>query len=163
MKCGLKRHNVYTPIPHKAGEELFVDYSGDKIPYICPQTDQCLEAEIFVAVLGASDRIYVEASRSQQLPCWIESNANAFEFNEGVTEMVVPDNLRSAITTPDRYEASINRTYQDFGRHYNTFIVPARSRKPKDKSKVELGVQLAQREIIAPLRNIHVFWLAGYQ
>ena len=152
-----KKNNVYTPMPHKAGEELFVDYSGDKIPYICSQTDQCLEAEIFVAVLGASDRLYVEASSSQQLPCWIESNANAFEFNEGVTEMVVPDNLRSAITIPDRYEASVNRTYQDFSKHYNTFIIPARSRKPKDKSKVELGVQLAQREIIAFLRN-HTFF-----
>lgn len=152
-----KKNNVYTPMPHKAGEELFVDYSGDKVSYVCLETNQVLEAEIFVAVLGASDRIYVEASRSQQLPCWIESNTNAFEFNEGVTEMVVPDNLLSAITTPDRYEASVNRTYQDFGRHYGTFIVPARSRKPKDKSKVEQGVQAVQREILAPLRN-HTFF-----
>ena len=152
-----KKNNVYTPMPHKAGEELFVDYSGDKVPYICLETNQTLEAEIFVAVLGASDRIYVEASRSQQLPCWIESNINAFEYNEGVTEIVVPDNLKSGVTTPDRYEATINRTYQDLGEHYGTFIVPARSAKPKDKSKVEQGVLSCQREVLAPLRN-HTFF-----
>lgn len=152
-----KKNGVYTPMPHKAGEELFVDYSGDKIPYICSETGLTLEAEIFVAVLGASDRIYAEASRSQQLLCWIESNINVFEYNEGVTEMVVPDNLLSAITTPDRYEASVNRTYEDFGAHYGTFIVPARSRKPKDKALAEQGVLSVQREIVAPLRN-HTFF-----
>lgn len=152
-----KKNDVYTPMPHKAGEELFVDYSGDKIPYICLETNALLQAEIFVAVLGASNRTYAEASRSQQLPCRIESNINAFEYNEGVTEMVVPDNLLSAITTPDRYEASANRTYQDLGEYYGTFIVPARSRKPKDKSKAEQGVQSFQREILAPLRN-HTFF-----
>lgn len=152
-----RKNDVYTPMPHKAGEELFVDYAGDKIPYICLETNVLLEAEIFIAVLGASNRTYAEASRSQQLPCWIESNINAFEYNEGVTEMVIPDNLLSAITTPDRYEASVNRTYQDLGEHYGTFIVPARSRKPKDKSKAEQGVQSFQREILAPLRN-HTFF-----
>jgi transposase len=152
-----KKSDVYTPIPHKGGEELFVDYSGDKIPYICLETSAPLEAEIFVAVLGASNRIYVEASRSQQLPFWVESNINAFEYNGGVTEMVIPDNLLSAITTPDRYEATANRTYQDLGEHYGTFIVPARSRKPKDKAKVEQGVLSTQQEILAPLRN-HTFF-----
>ncbi len=103
--------------------------------------------------MGASNRIYAEASRSQQLPDWIESNINAFEFNGGVTELVIPDNLKSAITAPDRYEASINQTYEEVGKYYGTYIVPARVRKPKDKSKVEQGVQTVQREIIAPLRN----------
>ena len=151
-----KKNDVYTPIPHKAGEELFVDYSGDKIPYICSETNAFLEAEVFVAVLGASNRTYVEASKSQQLPYWVESNINAFEYHEGVTEMVVPDNLLSAITTPDRYEAAANRTYKDMGEHYGTFIVPARVRKPKDKSKAEQAVLSAQRQILAPLRN-HTF------
>jgi transposase len=154
-----RKNDVYSPIPHKAGEELFVDYSGDKIPYICLETHQQLEAEVFVAVLGASNRIYVEASKSQQLSCWIESNINAFEYNEGVTEMVIPDNLKSAVTTPDRYEAAINRTYQDLGEYYGTYIVPARSAKPKDKSKVEQGVQSTQREILAPLRHQTFFGL----
>ena len=154
-----KKHDVYTPIPHKAGEELFVDFSGDKISFLCPLTDQQREAEIFVAVLGASDRVYAEACISQALPCWIEANINAFEFHEGVTEMVVPDNLLSAVTKADRYEATVNRSYAEFGRHYNTYITPARVRKPKDKSKVELGVLAVQRGIIAPLRNRTFFGL----
>ena len=154
-----KKNDVYTPMPHKAGEELFVDYSGDKMSFICEVTDLPHQAEIFVAVLGASDRIYAEASRSQQLPCWIESNINAFEYNEGVTELVIPDNLKSGVTTPDRYEPTINKTYEDLGNYYNTFIVPARILKPKDKSKVEQGVQSVQREILAPLRNQTFFGL----
>lgn len=154
-----KKNDVYTPMPHKAGEELFVDYSGDKMSFTSLITGLPQEAEIFVAVLGASGRIYTEASMSQKLPCWIESNINAFEYNEGVTDLVIPDNLKSAITTPDRYEASVNRTYEDMGRHYNTFIVPARSMKPKDKSKAEQGVLSVQREILAPLRNQTFFGL----
>jgi transposase len=155
-----KKNDVYTPIPHKAGEELFVDYSGDKISFISPLTNMVQEAEVFVAVLGGSDRIYVEASESQQIPCWVDSNINAFEYNGGVTELVIPDNLKSAITTPDRYEASINKTFEEMGRHYNTFIAPARVVKPKDKSKVEKGVQIVQREILAPLRNRTFFSLS---
>jgi transposase len=148
-----KKNDVYTPIPHKAGEELFVDYSGDKMTYVCPSSGKPLEAEIFVAVLGASGRIYAEASRSQQLLCWIESNINAFEYNGGVTKLIIPDNLKSAVTHPDRYEASINSTYADMANHYGTFIVPARMVKPKDKAIVEQSVQSVQREILAPLRN----------
>lgn len=154
-----KQNEVYTPIPHKAGEELFVDYSGDKIPYICLETNTQRLAEVFVAVLGASDRIYAEASRSQQLPCWVESNINAFEYNEGVTDLLVPDNLTSAVTKANRYEPSINRTYETMGNHYGIFICPARVVKPKDKSKVELGVGAVQREVLAPLRNQTFFGL----
>ena len=154
-----KKNDVYTPMPHKAGKELFVDYSGDKMPFVCLSTHMLQEAEIFVAVLGASDRIYVEASKSQKLACWVESNINAFEYNGGVTELVIPDNLKSAITTPDRYEATVNKVYEEMGRHYKTFIVPARVVKPKDKSKAEQGVQVTQREILAPLRNRTFFGL----
>jgi len=154
-----KHNSVYTPMPHKAGEELFVDYSGDKIPYICPETNVQKNAEIFVAVLGASDRIFAEASRSQQLSCWIESNINAFEYNEGVTELLVPDNLKPAVTKADRYEPAINRTYEEMGNHYGICICPARIVKPKDKSKVELGVAAVQREVLAPLRDRIFFGL----
>ena len=156
-----KKNEVYTPMPDKAGEELFVDYSGDKMPFICPETSVVMQAEIFVATLGASERIYVEASRCQQLPFWVESNCNAFEYNAGSTEMVIPDNLKSAVTTPDRYEASINLTYEEMGNHYNTFIVPARSVRPKDKALVEKSVQIVQREILAPLRNQTFFGIDG--
>jgi transposase len=154
-----KKNDVYTPIPHKAGEELFVDYSGDKMTYICPLSSTPLEAEIFVAVLGASGRIYAEASKSQKLCCWVESNINAFEYNGGVTELVIPDNLKSAVTCPDRYEPSINRTYADMANHYGTFIVPARVVKPKDKAIVEQSVQCVQREILAILRDQTFFGL----
>jgi transposase len=156
-----KQNDVFTPIPHKAGKELFVDYSGDKMTFICLESSHPTAAEIFVATLGASDRIYAEASRSQQLPFWIESNINAFEYNHGVTELVIPDNLRSAVTTSDRYEASINRTYEDMGNHYATFVVPARPAKAKDKSKGEQAVQTVQREVMAPLRNHTFFGLAA--
>lgn len=156
-----EKNDIYTPIPHKAGEELFVDYSGDKLSFICHEANRAVEAEIFVAVLGASDFIYCEASLSQQLPCWVDSNINAFEYNGGVTQYVVPDNLKSAITTPDRYEASINRSYEEMGKHYSTFVIPARSRKPKDKSKVEKAVQIVQREILAPLRKYTFFSLSA--
>lgn len=154
-----KHNDVYTPMPHKAGEELFVDYSGDKIPYICLETNAQKLAEVFVAVLGASDRIYAEASRSQQLPCWVESNINAFEYNEGTTDLLVPDNLTSAVTKANRYEPSINRTYEAMGNHYSIFICPARVVKPKDKSKAELGVGAVQREVLAPLRDRIFFGL----
>lgn len=155
-----KQNDVYTPMPHKAGEELYVDYSGDKMTFICLETHQPVEAEIFVAALGASNRIYAEASRSQKLPFWVESNINAFEYNGGVTTLTIPDNLKSAITTPNRYEASVNRTYEDMGNYYGTFIVPARSIRPKDKSKVEQAVQSVQIDIMAPLRN-HTFFGIG--
>lgn len=148
-----KSKDVYTPIPHKAGEELFVDYSGDKMSYVSPETGELVEVEIFVAVLGASGRVYAEASPSQKLPDWIESSINAFEYHGGVTELVIPDNLKSAVTKPGRYEADLNPSYQEFGKHYGTYIIPARVRMPKDKSKVEQGVQDVQRQIIAPLRN----------
>lgn len=154
-----KKNDVYTPQFHKAGEELFVDYSGDKIAFICSETGEAVEAEIFVAALGASGRIYVEASRSQQLPFWIESHVNTFEFNGGVTELVIPDNLKSGVTKPDRYEAVINRTYEDMANYYGTCIVPARPGRPKDKSIVEKAVQTVQRDILAPLRNQTFFGL----
>ena len=154
-----KQHDVYTPMHHKAGEELFVDYTGDKIPYICLETNAQKMAEVFVAVLGASDRIYAEASKSQQLSCWVESNINAFEYNEGVTDLLVPDNLASAVTKANRYEPSINQTYKAMGSHYGIFVCPARVVKPKDKSKAELGVGAVQREVMAPLRDRTFFGL----
>lgn len=154
-----KKNDAYTPIPHKAGEEIFVDFTGDKIPYVCTETGRVLEAEIFVSVLGASGRIYVKACQSQNLQCWMEANIDAFEFNGGVTELLIPDNLRSAITTSDRYEPYANKTFEECCRHYGTFIAPARVRKPKDKSKAEIGVQMTQNQIIAALRNRTFFGL----
>lgn len=138
---------------HKGGEKLFVDYSGLTMPVTDGMTGQVREAEIFVATLGASNYTYAEATWSQQLPDWISSHVRTWEFLGGVTEMVVPDNLRSGVSGACRYEPDINPTYQEMAAHYGTAVVPARAGKPRDKAKVESGVQGIQRRILAPLRN----------
>ena len=138
---------------HKAGEKMFVDYAGSTIPIRDSKTGTVYNAAIFVAVLGASNYTYVEASRDQSSRSWIRSHTNALTFFGGSSRCIVPDNLKSGVTRACRYEAVINRTYQEMAYHYGTAIVPARVRKPKDKSKVETGVLIASRWIIAALRN----------
>lgn len=142
---------------HKAGEKLFVDYSGDGVPIIDPLTGEIRLAQIFVAVLGASGYTFAEATFTQRLPDWIGSHVRAFDFFGCVPEIVVPDNLKSAVTKPCRYEPDINTTYADMAGHYGVAIIPARPYKPKDKAMVELGVLLVQRWITARLRR-HTFF-----
>lgn len=142
---------------HKVGEKLFVDYSGDGIPIVDPQTGEIRLAQIFVAVLGASGYTFAEATLSQKLPDWIGSHVRAFDFFGCVPEIVVPDNLKSAVTRPCRYEPELNTTYADMAQHYGVAIIPARPYKPKDKAMVELGVLLVQRWITARLRR-HTFF-----
>jgi transposase len=144
---------------HKAGEKLFVDYCGQTVPITDPSTGETREAQIFVAVLGASNYTYAEATRSQQLPDWIGSHVRTFEFLEGVTGLLIPDNLKSGVEKPCRYEPDLNRTYQDLATHYSTAVIPARVRKPKDKAKVEVGVQIVERWILACLRHRQFFSL----
>jgi transposase len=142
---------------HKAGEKLFVDYSGMTVPVRDPKTGEAREAQIFVAVLGASSYSYAEATWSQSLSDWIGSHVRTFEFLGGVPSIVVPDNLKSGVLKACRYEPELNPTYQDLAAHYGTAVIPARVRKPKDKSKAEGGVQLVQRWILARLRNREFF------
>jgi transposase len=144
---------------HKAGEKMFVDYAGQTLPVTNPKTGEIRQAQVFVATLGASSYTYAEATWTQTLPDWIGSHTRAFAFFGGVTEILVPDNLKSGVTTPCRYEPGINRTYMDLAAHYGTAIIPARVRKPKDKAKVESGVQVAERWILASLRNRTFFSL----
>ena len=144
---------------HKAGERTFVDYAGQTVPIVDRMTGEVREAEIFVAVLGASSYTFAEATWTQSLPDWIGSHVRAFEFFEGVTEIVTPDNPKSGVTKPCRYEPDLNPTYQDMATHYNVAIIPARVRKPKDKAKVEAGVLLVERWILARLRNRTFFSL----
>jgi transposase len=144
---------------HKAGEKTFVDYSGKKPSYIDPETGEIIEAEFFVAVLGASNYTFAEATETQQVADFIGSHARAYAYFEGVTEITVPDQLKSGVTTADRYEPGVQRTYGEMARHYGTAIVPARPRKPRDKAKVEVGVQIAQRWILARIRNEQFFSL----
>jgi len=138
---------------HAAGEKLFVDFSGKGLYLVDPATGECRLARLFVAVLGASNYTYVEPILDETLRTWVRCHANAFEYIGGVSRAVVPDNLKSGITGPDRYEPLVNSTYQDLARHYGTAILPARPRKPKDKAKVEQGVLFASRWILAALRN----------
>jgi transposase len=145
---------------HIAGERMFVDYAGTKLQLIDCTTGEILTAELFVAVLGASSLIYAEATWTQSLRDWIGAHTRAFTFFGGVTAMIVCDNLKSGITKACFYEPNVNRTYRDMANHYETAIVPARPKKPKDKAKVEVGVQVATRWAIAKLRNRTFFSLA---
>jgi transposase len=146
---------------HKAGEKLFVDYAGHTVPVTDRCTGEVVFAEIFVAVLGASSYLYCEATWSQGLPDWIASHIRAFEFFGGVPEVLVPDNLKSGVTSPHLYEPDLNPTYQDLAVHYGVAVVPARVRRPQDKAKAESGVQVAERWILARLRNRTFFSLAA--
>jgi len=138
---------------HRGGEKMFVDFSGDGIPWIDPPTGEILEATLFVAVMGASNRTYAEACENQKLRAWIECHVHAFEYMRGVARVVVPDQPRTSITKACRYDPELNPAYRELAQHYSTCIIPARPRKPRDKAKVEVGVLLAQRWVIAALRN----------
>lgn len=142
---------------HKAGEKLFVDYAGQTIPIVNQATGEIDKAQIFVAVLGASNYTFAEATRSQKSIDWIGSHVRAFNFFGGVTELVVPDNLRSGVSKACRYDPDINSAYQQLAQHYGTVIIPARPKKPQDKSKAEIGVQIIERWILARLRR-HTFF-----
>jgi transposase len=144
---------------HRAGEKLFVDYAGQTVPVYDLHTNQMREAQIFVAVLGASNYTYAEATWTQSLPDWIASHSRAFAFFGGVPRLVVPDNLKSAVSKACFYDPDINPTYLDLVNHYGTVVIPARVRRPKDKAKVETGVQIVERWILARLRNRQFFSL----
>lgn len=145
-------HDLPMHQEHKAGDKMFVDYCGQTMPVIDKESGDVHQAEIFVSVLGASSYTYAEAFWSQSLSEWIAAHVHAFEFFGGVPDQVVPDNLKSGVTTAHRYEPEINRTYEEMAQHYGCAIVPARVRRPKDKAKVEKGVQDVERRILAPLQ-----------
>jgi transposase len=145
---------------YRAGEKMFIDFAGKGIPIVEPATGEITEAEVFVAVLGASNYTYAEAVASQDLPSWISAHVRAFEYFGGVTEILIPDNLRSGVTKACRYEPDLNPTYREMAEFYGTVVIPARARKPRDKAKVESGVLLVTRWITAALRNHTFFSLA---
>ena len=147
------RNNLSMRQHHKPGDKLFVDYSGLTVPVTDLATGVTTQAEIFVACFGASNYTYAEATPSQSLSCWIGSHQRALVFFGGVPAAIVPDNLKSGVTDPCRYEPGINRSYHDFAAHYGVAVIPARVRKPRDKAKVEKAVQEVERQILAPLRH----------
>ena len=144
---------------HRAGEKLFVDYAGQTVQVYDLHTNQMREAQIFVAVLGASNYTFAEATWTQSLPDWIGSHSRAFTFFGGVAQIVVPDNLKSGVSKACFYEPDINPTYLDMANYYDTVVIPARVRKAKDKAKVEVAVQVVERWILARIRNRQFFSL----
>jgi len=157
----LKRRGAVMHQPHIAGDKMLVDYSGKRPSLIDAVTGEVIEVEFFVAVLGASSFTYAEATRTQRVPDFIGSHARAFAFFGGVPRAVVPDNLKSAVVRACRYEPELQRSYEHMAQHYGTAIVPARPYKPRDKAKVEVAVQVAQRFILARLRNRVFHTLSG--
>jgi transposase len=145
---------------HRAGEKLFVDYAGDTVPIVDSKTGTVQKASIFVAVMGASNYTYAEASWNQELGSWIRSHVRALEFLGGAPALLVPDNCKTAVLHPCRYEPDLNPTYQEMAAHYGMAVIPARVRKPRDKAKVEGGVLLVERWILAALRKRTFFSLA---
>ena len=148
--------NTYAP-----GDRLFLDYAGTTVPIHDPRTGQvAASAQIFVSVLGFSNYVFSEATASQDLSCWIGSHVRCFEFLGGVPALLVPDNLKSGVTSPDLYEPLLNETYREMAEHYSVAIFPARVRRPTDKAKAEEGVQLVTRWILARLRKRTFFDLS---
>ena len=157
-----KTKKVSMRMVHRAGEKSFVDYSGMRFAVHdrSRPAEILFEAEIFVGILGASNYTYFEASESQKLANWIGSHVRMFDYFGGVSEITVPDNLKSGVTKADYFEPGINKTYHDFAKHYGTAIIPARPQKPKDKSKVENAVLQVQRRALAVLRGHKFFSIA---
>jgi len=145
---------------HKAGEKTFVDYCGPTVPIINPSTGEVRDAPVFVGVLGASNYTFAEATLTQSLPDWLGSHVRMFAFFGGCTALVIPDNLRSAVSRACRYDPDLNPSYQQWAEHYQVAVIPARPYKPKDKAKAEVGVQIVERWILARLRRHSFFSLA---
>jgi len=144
---------------HEPGQKLFVDWAGLKVP-IHHADGSTSQASLFVAVMGYSNKTYVEAFPNEQLEQWIAGHCHAFSFYGGLSRALVPDNPKTAVTRPCRYEPVLHRSYLEMATHYGTVILPARVKKPRDKAKAETGVQIAERQILAPLRDQRFFSVA---
>jgi transposase len=144
---------------HVGGEEMQVDYAGVKIPMTNPESGEISETSVFVAVLPASNYTYIEAQASENQSNWNNGHVRAFEYFGGLVRIVVPDNLKTGVQKPNYYEPDLNPAYQELAEHYQFAVLPARVRKPKDKAKVENGVQNIERWVIAPLRKRTFFSL----
>ena len=146
---------------HAAGEKCFVDYAGQTLDVVDPETGEVRQAQVFVATLGASNYTFVDVTWTQQSEDFLASHQRAVEFFGGVVRIFVLDNLKSGVTTPDWYEPLVNRTYEDLLSHLNAVAIPGRARKSRDKAKVENGVLQVERWVLAPLRNQLLIGLDG--
>jgi transposase len=147
---------------YRAGEKMFVDYAGPGLPVVDPGTGEIRYASLFVAALGASSMTFAEAHENRTLPHWIGGNTRALEYYRGVPEVVVHDNLRTAVQHACWYEPELNRTYADWAAHYGTVILPTRPAHPRDNAKAEAAVLLAERWILAVLRHRTITSVAGW-
>lgn len=145
---------------HKAGEKMFIDWAGASIPVYDRITGESSPAPLFVATLGASSYTFAEAMRDQQMESWLTAHVHAFEYYQGIPALAVPDNTKTGVSKPHRYDPDLNPTYYNFALHCGFGIVPARPYKPRDKAKVENAVQVAERWIVAALRHRKFFSLA---
>jgi transposase len=152
-RAWLDRRGLVMRQVHIAGDKLFVDYSGKKAHLVDAATGEVTDVEVFVAALGASNLTYAEATYTQRGPDWIASHVRAFEYIGGVTAALVPDQLKSGVTRACLYEPEVQRTYEELARHYGTTVLPARPAHPRDKGKVEVAVQIAQRWLLARIRD----------
>ena len=142
---------------HVPGEKMFVDWAGQTVPIHNASDGSVSQGHLFVAVLGASNKTFAEAFPNEQLPAWIAGHTHAYAFFGGVAKITTPDNTKTAVLRPCRYEPLLHRTYQEMAGHYGTVIIPARSRHPRDKAKVETAVQIAERRLLAALRDQRFF------
>jgi transposase len=145
--------NVTMRQTHKPGERLFVDYAGMTIAITDPTSGAISPAQVFVATLGASNYTYCEVSATQGSADWLASHVRALEFFGGAPQVIVPDNLKAGVKTPGFYEPELNPAYAELAQHYGVAVIPTRVKKPRDKAKVEVGVQIVERHILAPLRD----------
>ena len=144
---------------HLPGEKMFVDWAGQTVPIHQANDGSVSAAHLFVAVLGASNKTYAEAFANEQLPAWITAHCHAYTFFGGVAKVTVPDNPKTGVVRACRYEPLLHRSYQEMAEHYGTVIIPARPRRPRDKAKVEAAVLIAERQILAALRDQRFFTL----
>jgi transposase len=142
---------------HHPGEKMFVDWAGQTVEIHNAQDGTISTGHLFVAVLGASNKTYAEAFENEQLAAWITAHCHAYAFFQGVARITVPDNLKTGVIRPCRYEPLLHRSYQEMAEHYGTVVIPARIKKPRDKAKVEVGVQIAERQVLAALRDQRFF------
>lgn len=156
----LGRQDPVMRLPHVAGERMYVDFCGDTIALTDLSSGEVWRAQVFVAVLGASGYLYAEAVRAQDSQSWLDVHVRAFEFYGGVPEVVVPDNLKAGVQDPCWYDPELNPSYCDLARHYDVAVLPTRPRHPRDKAAVEVGVQVVERWVLAPLRHRRFFSLA---
>jgi transposase len=155
----LRKQDVVLRQQHTPGEKAFLDWAGAKIPVQDPESGEIWFASLFVMVLGASSYTYAEATRDQQMAAWLGAHIHAFEYFGGLPKLLVPDNTRTGVSRACRYDPDLNPTYQEMAMHYGVGVVPARPYRPRDKAKVEVGVQVAQRWIVAALRHRTFFRL----